>query len=76
MFSVAPPRDYVSGTEPNRIRKILESERVKCGHEPRGTRIREWLRWRGPPAIANKGPILSSEMTLHKDYNRKFSVGN
>jgi hypothetical protein len=38
----------------------LESETVKCGHESRGTRTWEWLRWRGPAAIVNERPILSS----------------
>jgi hypothetical protein len=49
----------------------LESETVKCGHESRGTRTREWLRWRGPAAIVN--PIVSSERMLQKDYNSKCS---
>jgi hypothetical protein len=53
----------------------LESETVKCGHESRGTRTWEWLRWRGPAAIVNYRPMLSSEKLLHKDYNRKCSVG-
>jgi hypothetical protein len=53
----------------------LESETAKCGHEPRGPRIWEWLRWRGPAAIVNDRSILSSERMLHKDYNRKCSVG-
>jgi hypothetical protein len=33
------------------------------------------LRWRGPVAIVNYRPILLSERMLHKDYNRKCSVG-
>jgi hypothetical protein len=51
-----------------------ESERVKYGHESRGTLIREWLRWRGPVEIVNVRPILSSKRILHKDYNRKCLV--
>jgi hypothetical protein len=35
---------------------------------------RERLRWRGPAAFVNDRPILSSEMILYKDYNRKCSV--
>jgi hypothetical protein len=32
------------------------------------------MRWRGPTAIVNNKPILSSEGLLHKDYNGKCSV--
>jgi hypothetical protein len=39
----------------------LESETVKYGHESHGTRTRKWLRWRGPAAIVNDRPVLSSE---------------
>jgi hypothetical protein len=39
----------------------LESETVKYGHESYGTRTRKWLHWRGPVAIANGRPVLSSE---------------
>jgi hypothetical protein len=42
--------------------------------ESRGIRTREWLRWRGPAAIVNDRPILSSEKLLQKDYDRKVSV--
>jgi hypothetical protein len=52
----------------------VSNVRVKCGHEFRGTRTRVWQRWRGPAAIVNDGPILLSEMMLHKGYNRKCSV--
>jgi hypothetical protein len=51
--------------------RILESERVKCGHESCGTRTWEWLRWRKPAPIVNDRPILSSERMLHNDYNRR-----
>jgi hypothetical protein len=39
----------------------LESETVKYGHDSEGTRTRQSLRWRGPVAIANDRPVLSSE---------------
>jgi hypothetical protein len=39
----------------------LESETVKYGHESYGTRTQKWLPWRGPVAIANNRPVLSSE---------------
>jgi hypothetical protein len=32
------------------------------------------MRWRGPAAIVNGRPILSSERMLHKDYDQKRSV--
>jgi hypothetical protein len=51
----------------------LESETVKCDHESRGTRTREWLRWRGPAAIVNDRPILLSKRLVHKNYDRKGS---
>jgi hypothetical protein len=43
----------------------LESESVKCGYECRGSRTREWLRWRAPAAIVNDRPALSSERAPH-----------
>jgi hypothetical protein len=43
----------------------LESETVKYGRESHGTRIREWLRWRGPAAIVNDRPVLSLERAPH-----------
>jgi hypothetical protein len=51
----------------------LESETVKYGRESHGTRIRKWMRWRGPAAIVNDRPILSSERMLYKDYDRRCS---
>jgi hypothetical protein len=30
--------------------KRLKFETMECGHEPRGIRARERLRWRGPAA--------------------------
>jgi hypothetical protein len=30
--------------------------------------------WRGPVAIVNDKPILSSERMLYKDYNRRCSI--
>jgi hypothetical protein len=59
----------------NAVGRSLESETVKCGRESRGTRAREWLRWRGPAPIVNDRPVLSSERMLNKGYDRKFSVG-
>jgi hypothetical protein len=40
----------------------LESEAAKYGHDSRGTRTQEWLRWRGPAEIINNRPVLSSAM--------------
>jgi hypothetical protein len=53
----------------------LESETVKYGHESCGARTWEWMLWRGPTAIINDKPILSSERMLHKDDDRKCSFG-
>jgi hypothetical protein len=39
----------------------LKSGTVKYGSEFHRTRTREWLRWRGPAAIINDRPVLSSE---------------
>jgi hypothetical protein len=43
----------------------LESHTVKYGRESQGTGTRELLRWRGPVAIANDRPVLSSERAPH-----------
>jgi hypothetical protein len=43
----------------------LESETVKYGRESKRTWTWEWLRWRGPAAITNDRPVLSSERTPH-----------
>jgi hypothetical protein len=32
------------------------------------------MRWRGPAAIVNDRPILSSERMLYKDYDRRCSI--
>jgi hypothetical protein len=32
------------------------------------------MRWRGPTAIVNDKPILSSERMLYKDYDRRCSI--
>jgi predicted alpha/beta hydrolase len=37
----------------------LESETVKYDHRSRGTRTRDWLRWREPEAVVNDRPVLS-----------------
>jgi hypothetical protein len=34
------------------------------------------MRWRGPAAIVNDRPILSSEWMLYKDYDRRCSIEN
>jgi hypothetical protein len=52
--------DINTGTGPSRLGS-LESEPVKYGHESRGTRNQEWLRWRDPTAIVNGRPVLSSD---------------
>jgi hypothetical protein len=33
------------------------------------------MRWRGPAAFVNDKPILSLERILHKDYDRRCSIG-
>jgi hypothetical protein len=43
----------------------LESETVKYGHESQETRTRKWLRCRGPAAVLNDKPVLSSETSPH-----------
>jgi hypothetical protein len=43
----------------------LESGTVKYGHERHRTRTGERLRWRGPAAIVNDRPVLSSERAPH-----------
>jgi hypothetical protein len=44
---------------------ISKIERVKYGHESRGTRTRDTLRWRGPAATLNYRPTLSLEREPH-----------
>jgi hypothetical protein len=41
------------------------SRAVSCGRESHGTRTRKLLRWRGPAAIVNDSPVLSSERAAH-----------
>jgi hypothetical protein len=56
------------GTWPSRLGGgDREFETVKHGHEPCGTLIPEWLRWRGPAAIVNDRPVLSSDRAPHMD---------
>jgi hypothetical protein len=43
----------------------LESETVNYDHESEGSRIRKCLRWRGPGAVVNDRPVLSSEKAPH-----------
>jgi hypothetical protein len=42
----------------------LESETAEYGHESYVTRTLKWQLWRGPVAIANGRPVLSSERAL------------
>jgi hypothetical protein len=44
----------------------LKSETVKYGHENKGTRTEEALRWRGPVACTKGIPVISSERALHE----------
>jgi hypothetical protein len=66
--------DRNTGNWPSPGWESLECETVKYGQETCWTRTREWLHWRMPAAIVNDRPILSSERTLHKDYESKYSV--
>jgi hypothetical protein len=45
----------------------LKSERVKYGHESKGTPTRERPCWRGPAAYAKDRSVLSSERAPHKN---------
>jgi hypothetical protein len=61
VFSVRGPCREDIRVYGNRDEKgSLESETVQCGRVSRGTRTREWLRWRGPAAVVGGGPVLSS----------------
>jgi hypothetical protein len=53
----------------------LESETVNYDHESRGCRTRKCLRWRGPGAILNDIPVLSSE-TASTSTNQQLSDSN
>jgi hypothetical protein len=44
----------------------LKYETVKYGHENKGTRTQEALRWRGPVACTRDRPVISSERALYK----------
>jgi hypothetical protein len=66
--------EYLHRSPASRGRR-RKGKTVKYGLESHGTQTRERLRWRGPAAIVNDKPILSSERVLHKDYTRKCSVG-
>jgi hypothetical protein len=50
------------------------SEKVKYDRESHGTPTRELMRWRGPAAIVNDRPILSSDRKIYKDYDRRCSI--
>jgi hypothetical protein len=43
----------------------LESETVEYGRKSHGTRTLEWVRWRGPSAVVNHRPVISSERALN-----------
>jgi hypothetical protein len=43
----------------------VESETVKYTHESHGTWTRERLGWRGPAAVVNDRPVISSERAPH-----------
>jgi hypothetical protein len=43
----------------------LKTETVKYSRKSHGTWTLEWLPWRGPAAIVNDRPVLSSEIALH-----------
>jgi hypothetical protein len=45
----------------------LKSETVKYGRESQRTRTRERLRWQGPAACTNEGPVLSSERASYEN---------
>jgi hypothetical protein len=67
--STCPPREnlhvslrFVEGDE----KESLKPETVKCGHESKGTRTRERLRWRGLETYTKDRPVLSSEGALQK----------
>jgi hypothetical protein len=58
----------------------LETDTVKNGHESRWTRAPEYLRWRGPEAVVNDRPVISSERTPHiykraNDSNKNLFLG-
>jgi hypothetical protein len=53
----------------------LESETVEYPRESHGAQTWKLLLWRGPAAIVNDRPTLSSERMLHKDYDRNYTVG-
>jgi hypothetical protein len=44
----------------------LKYEAVKYGHENKGTRTQEALRWRGPVACTKDRHVITSERALHK----------
>jgi hypothetical protein len=53
----------------------LASETVKCGHESRGTRTWEWLRWRRPAAIINDRPIHLSRACYIRTITASVQLG-
>jgi hypothetical protein len=67
-------RDINTRTWPSRLgeSRFWES---KMWSKNRGRLTWKWRSWRGPAAIVNDRPILSSKRILHKKYNRKCSAG-
>jgi hypothetical protein len=49
------------------MKKEVWNLRVKYGHEPQGTRIRERLPWRKPATCTNDRSVFSSERAPHKN---------
>jgi hypothetical protein len=70
------PRGYKYGDLTLHVWGRLESETVKYGHESRGTRTGERLRWRRPAAIVNDRPVLSSGRAPHTKKNPQESDSN
>jgi hypothetical protein len=48
-------------------KKSLNSETIKYGHETKGTRTQEGMRWRRSVAHTKDRPVLSSERAPHKN---------
>jgi hypothetical protein len=42
---------------------------MRCGHEFRGTRNQEWLRWRVPAAIAENRSLVREGAQRHETRN-------
>jgi hypothetical protein len=88
VFSMCPPRDYISSTEQNQIRTIRKIG-IICSVKPLLTDdlrvvqkkefsvtcyMREMYTDERPSIFIRDNPIFSSERMLHKDYYHKSSV--